>query len=303
MVHPVAVVCALVASTVVFESTAAASCEPAVRVDGDDELAREVILDLVIRGIEPTAAPGCPLVRVRVQAQPDAIRVIITDPYGTNERAVGAAATASALAASWAQDVVTRSPPSLTPPPSPQADDGERTQGPETPAAGISILYETAFDAHDQRWHGAALTGCVELGPVCIGGIARAGEGHFSGKLPPGVIVPFVRRAEGVDLLASVAVPIRVGSIMVAPELDVGFGYLGYQWEYDPKDDLEQTQETAIRVGARLSLSRVIGNGFGINAALALTALPAHYDRYESPMASDAMELNPELRFAIGIRH
>ncbi len=302
MLRTAGILVALTASLVALAPSAdAARCEPAVRVDGDDDLVREVARDLVIHGIKNRAAPDCPVVLVHVEPGPHSIRVVITDPYGTSERSVGAAGTASALAASWAEQLVASAPPNLT---ASTTRVSEIAPDHEPPPiwGGISLLYEMAVDANHVRWMGGAITGCVEVGPVCLGGLGRVETGTFTGH--ESRLVPVLTGGTGFDLLATIAMPVRLGKLVITPELDVGFGAVDLGWVFDTRYPPNDSSVRAARVGARLAGARPIGDGFAIEAALSVEAMPANYVRYDDDLPPiRRFEINPFVRLALGIRH
>jgi len=291
-----------IAATIALESSAAARCEPAVRVVGNDELAREVSRDLVFYGITEHASAECPVVQVEVEPAADAIRMSITDPYGTTERSVGAASTAAAIAASWAEELVATLA-TVARPGAREEPVREDTEPPATHASGISVLYETALDTNRLRWHDFALAACVAVGRVCVGGLGRIG---FASAFHPDItrFVPILTRGSGIDLVATVAMPFRFGRLIVAPELDLGVGGVGYEWELDASRSPESTNVSSLRVGARISAALRLGGGFALDAALGVDALPAHYVRYDDPMPPvERFQIVPAVRLAVGIRH
>ena len=119
---------------------------------------------------------------------------------------------------------------------------------------------------------------------------------------------PQVIGGSGYDLVASVAVPLRFGKIVVSPELQIGYGHLSYQWVLrKPSGSISPELSGDIddvRYGTRISVARWIGGGFSVNAAIAVDILPTRYDKpVDYVFWPGTFEYNPAVRFAIGIRH
>jgi hypothetical protein len=205
-----AMVCALGIST-----EAGGECRPAAVAAGEPTLVRELGERLAASGIATTSSPGCPAARVRVEPRGEQIRIEVTDTFGrTGTRLVHDVATAAAIVESWtSQEIDAGSMPEA-----PAADPAVRAARPWRD--GATAAFESAAGSDGSLWLGAAITGCVRIGALCAGALARGTRDAIESSS----MVHYDTQELGA--LATVDLPRRVGRLVITPGAALGYAYL-----------------------------------------------------------------------------
>jgi hypothetical protein len=206
------------------DASAGAPCQPAARVDGDEEIAGPVRLELAVLGVRTAAIPPpCPAVDVTVSAAGEQVSVALRDPSG---RRAGQVVTNARVAATWIESWL--HPELRAPLLGPRA--GEIAAGRTAPAASrmsyrgltVGAAAERVYASDDSEWRSLSLAACARLGPLCPGLVTRLADNRdFS---PEGVWNRLDRLA--VDVTASLSAPFDVGRMQITPGVAVGLGYL-----------------------------------------------------------------------------
>ncbi len=316
----IASVTAALLSIVFVEMAQAEPCPPTVVVEGRSAIARELALELTLSGLEQHSAPECPLVRVHVERKEHGeIVLALSDQYGRSaQRSVGSTTSAATVVTSWAKQVpmtestwntttaVGVATTKLTPPSA--IATVESSQGPPVGYGGISLLFESALDTHDQRWLGAGIAGCVQLGQVCVGALARYGDSdkRSIGSLSDRRKMPIILTGgRGFDVLATIQRPLRLGPIVLSPALLAGLGLVEFKWVYDVLTTYTSSLK-GVRFGTRLGARWHIGRGFSLELGVSVEALPGNYLRYDTETRlppEQVFDYNMQVRGGIGIRH
>jgi hypothetical protein len=212
--------------------TMAEPCAPAARLDGDDDVAARVAVELERLGVASTAAPGCPSLRAAVSRDPSgAVAVTIRDRADRIEgRVVGDEILAAIWIDSWLRDDVAapvwapRIVPLAPPSEAPVREIASVAAIAAAPApddrVAVDASYETAWTSDGAGWSGFSASACARIGFACAGARVRAAW------LPKLVSDDGLAAASRSDLaaLAIATASIEVGRMRIAPELGVGVG-------------------------------------------------------------------------------
>ncbi|MDJ0761850.1 MAG: hypothetical protein QNJ97_02580 [Myxococcota bacterium] len=185
---------------------------------------------LLDRGIVSSGSEGCPPVTAGVDPHEDGIFLRVEDPHGrTSERVVADAGTAVSIIESWARSDLSdplmasllpvAGPPAPAPAPTP-AVAAASTVG--TWAFLLGIDGAASYGVDGSTWFGGGLSGCGRVGPLCLGAMARAA---YDTSLTGDSRLMNTRRF-GIDLLITVDLPLKWGSIALIPGIGVGGGWL-----------------------------------------------------------------------------
>lgn len=282
-----------------------ADCPLAVTVEGSEPARTAVADELARAGVGAAPVPGCPLVTVAVAAEGAALALTITDPYGrVTRRTVADLRTASALIQSTpgadalqpllpeadalparpvlrpdddpAEEVPT--PPSE--PASPPAAVVSHEAPPEpSPARGLSLLVapELAAGSDGSGWAGLSVSGCVTLGPTCVGTHVRFWRDLDAGDESNNTIG---QRATG-EIALSLDVPFTWHRIDFRPGAELGLGWIHMgQFTVHPEDDSDFDQGevlTGLHLGAGYPISKHWTIEAGLGASLSLFAHQAPF--------------------------
>ena len=125
-------------------------------------------------------ADGCAPVVVRVERAGEHIRLWIVDGDGRRgERSVRDLATAVAIVESWtlheiAAPVAPAVEAARRAEPTPAASVAIEPVASAVPRWGIGVGFASAYGADGSAWLGASVSGCVRVGPLCLGALLRA---------------------------------------------------------------------------------------------------------------------------------
>ena len=268
----------------------ATECAAAAKVEGDDELARQVAGELEARGVSSVASPGCIALHARLHASGGAVVVDVVDVSGRHvERRTASTASAATVIESWARSELTDDLLERRTAPAPVPTD--------RPRPFVAVSGESAIGSDGSIWTGASLSGCAWLGPACVGADLRlaldegwTGDSHRVGG----------HRSEN-DVLITAELPARGPRLVVAPGVGVGFGWLRSHSPDGGGQRVSLDWESA-RAEAHLRIATPIAGGVWLTAAASAVVLPsAATDIVFHDGAMVAAEPRAFIRFGIGL--
>jgi hypothetical protein len=327
----IAVVAGLCLAVIPTVRAQSGDCAVAVIVEGTEPARTEIANELARAGVPATPAPGCAVETVAVAVQGAALDLTITDPYGrVTHRTVADLHAASAVIESTPGSEVLRPLlPEVAALPAPQVlrpgddpgDDEPAVQsagvapGPAAvvsdaraaerpPGRGLSLLMatEVATGSDGSGWAGLSVTGCVTLGPTCLGTRVRFWRDLDADDEAGGTIG---QRATG-EIALSLDVPFTRHRIDIRPGVELGLGWIHMgELVVHPQasDDADFDQGevlTGVHVGASYPISQHWALEAGLGASLSLFA-------HHSPFTVQGVQLPGEpLAFglaSLGLRY
>ena len=303
-------------------AAAAADCPAAVVVRGPEQLRTTIAAELERVGIR-APAPGCAGEQVTVTEEAAALTLTMTDAYGRVTRRtvtdVGAACAliesrmgADVLAPLLPQgdgpgggdDVAERSELSVSPTrPAAVVSDGPSSVAPAA-SRGVSLFVATelAAGADGSGWAGLSVSGCVMLGPTCLGTLVRFWHDLDASDESANVI----RKRDAGEVAISLDLPFTRRRIEFRPGVELGVGWVhmgGFGAHPDAVDDSEFDHgdvSAGLHVGASFPLSRHWAVEGGLGASLSLFA-------HQAPFVVDGVMLPGEPRAfglaSLGLRY
>jgi hypothetical protein len=162
-----------------------------------------------------------------------------------------------------------------------------------TPTHGVTLLVATelAAGADASAWAGLSLSGCVMLGPTCLGTLVRFWHDLDASEESANVI----RQRDAGEIAISLAVPFTRRRIEFRPAVELGVGWVhmgGFGSHPEGVDDNEFDHgdvSAGLRVAASFPLSRHWAIEAGLGASLSLFA-------HQAPFAVDGVMLPGEPR-------
>jgi hypothetical protein len=207
----------------------------------------------------------------------------------------GATEAGAPVAATGAPGVALAGPPSAGPPRGsesplgPPADlgveGGLSARAGVPPAAGprrafaFGAAAEVARGPADAVWAGARLAGCVQVGPVCAGLVARLLAAGLDGRGKAKI------GATDSEVLAGVDLPLRSGRLTMSPGAGVGLGWLSRRKRAPLFEAEPLSMASSLRAEARVTLGiRIVGGlvadvGVGAGAAPLLDAAEGGHNK------------------------
>lgn len=229
-------------------------CPVAVRVEGDGALAPAITAELHARGLDSGGADGCPTTRVVVQRRDPHIWVELHDELRSAQRQVADRDTAVALIESWVRSdlsapLLLGSIGLLAFPAQRGSTDPPAATG--WPARGSLSLYGlAAADVAGNAWLGASLRGCVRVYRLCIGGAWQTlGQLDISAQEGRRVVT---------ELIAHLALPVRLGRVWLWPSVGLGVSWLHVSARLpriDGTDDEIEIEDGVIVSGSSVAAS------------------------------------------------
>jgi hypothetical protein len=204
-------------------------CVARAELGGDADVVARVGVELAKLGVERgTPAPGCRGVVARVEADREGgIAVAIQDGARRSEgRVVSDVAMAASWIDSWLHDDLDGNAWLISAP----VRVGSTAPGLTQPAVvkrsetwlldqvSLTFAYEHAWSDDGATASGGSIAGCVRVGGVCLGGRAR-----YVREPDRTVDLTAMGRSD-VSLFATASLPVRVGRMIIAPELGLGVG-------------------------------------------------------------------------------
>lgn len=261
-------------------------CVPAVQVEGEPALREPVASGLRRRGVSEEPPAGCPITRVVLNRREALISVSLSEESRRARRVVADTDTAISVIESWVrsdlsaplllallpQEPVPPPPPPL-PPPAP----------PASVRAHLALFVEAGGGMAGGAWLGGGLRACAELRRVCVGGAWRI-DGDVGGDANGG-------RRITTELLATAALPLQLGPLILTLSLGLGVAWARYSAEAGSllprsggQSGSESGESTAplaasvradtggLRAEARVELAVPLPRGLFVFAAVALDA-------------------------------
>jgi len=293
---------------------AAADCPAAVAVRGPEPLRTTIAAQLARSGIEPPGE-GCRAEEVSVAEAAGTLSLTLTDAYGrVTRRTVSDVAAACALIASRpGAEILAPLLPQGEGPPGPGAPEisAEPRETPAPPASspaavvsapvpavappvrGLTLLVapEVAIGSDTSAWAGLSLSGCVTLGPTCLGTLVRFWHDLKAWDESANVI----RQRDAGEIAISLALPFTAHRIDLRPsaELGVSWVHMGGFGTQPQGVDGSEFDHGDVSAGLRMAASFPLGRRWSLEAGLgASLALFAH----PTPFAADGVMLPGEPR-------
>jgi hypothetical protein len=293
---------------------AAADCPAAVVVRGPEPLRATITAELARAGIDGPR-DGCATEEVAVTEEAGRLGLTLTDAYGrVTRRIVSDVGAACALIESrpGAELLAPLLPQGEAPPsrealafsaepreaPAPPGPSAAAVVSAPVPAAaaparGLTLLVATelAAGSDNSGWAGLSVSGCVMLGPTCLGTLVRFWHDLDASDESANAI----RQRDAGEIAISLALPFTRHRIEFRPsaELGVGWVHMGGFGSYPGGDDDSEFDHGDVSAGLRLAaafpLSRHWALEAGVGASLSLFA-------HQAPFAVGSVMLPGEPR-------
>jgi hypothetical protein len=290
-------------------SAARGDCSVGIVLRGSEPARSAIVAELVRAGIDMTPRPGCAAEDVVVTADATGLTLIMTDAYGrVTHRTVTDVEAAGAV-------IESRTRPDLLAPLLPQGEgmasqkgDGNFTEQtaptgrPTTPsivqlrevqAAGHSVTMfvasEYAMGSDESGWAGLSVSGCVTLGPICLGTLIRFWHDLDAAAESAEVI----RKRNAGEVAVSLDAPFTRRGITFSPGMEIGVGWVhmgGFGGHPAMVDDNEFDHGDVI-AGVHVTVSFPVSQHWSIESGLGFNlSLFAH----QAPFVIDGVMLPGE---------
>lgn len=251
-----------------------------LQLDGDQNAATALRLELAARGVPVDAAGGC--ARVTVRAVAGGLELVLTDPHGRREvRNVVSVATAATLAESLLVTPRVPAPPAPAAPPASAPQPADPPAGPaarsERPTSGpgdsqrarysVRLFAPVAIASDGSRWVGAGAALCVRVGQWCLG--VRGRYWVDTGGAPPRGEVTVHRRHAGTAQL-HVTLRIDAGPVVLGPFLAAGLGWM--RTDSAQGSEAFQTRDVPVESSLGVALSVPMSKALAFDVALVADA-------------------------------
>lgn len=275
-------------------------------VTGESVAAAEVRRLLRERGVRDASTRGCQPVVADVTPRGASLQVTLTDADGRHDvRHVTDAGTAAAVIESWARSDLEAEllRPRAAPPPTPVVAPAATASVSEhpAPAVALGLMALGAYASDGSVWLDTALAGCRELGPLCVGGLARA---SFD-TIAAGESEQLGTNRVAVELLAIAEVPVDLGRFTLRPGIGVGGGWMrSVEDEEEDPDDSEVVDRAVLRFDAHLRATVLRVGELTIEAGVFADVAPlAHTSRFVVDDGEDELAGEPRwsLRAGLGV--
>jgi len=273
-------------------------CPPSARLEGDAELVQQIQPRLTRRGVRTQSSKRCSAVKVTVGRAGEKLLISIEDRYGRkSERSVADAEAAATVIESWARSDLNAgllAGWSYEPPAAPVVKPlPAQTVAAPAPAArglaSLAIAGETSLGFDGSLWLGAGLSGCLGLGRFCLGTSARLLAGTATST------------SLGVDLLATVELPVKLGRAVLVPGLGLGGGWITIGQSTGQNN--QEISNFGLRADVHASLSYPLGHGVSLHIGVAADVSAQAAD---APQNQDMNQIPGEpsgyLRGLLGLR-
>jgi hypothetical protein len=198
-------------------SDARAECRPAAIPSGEPTLVRQLSERLTASGIATTSTAGCPIAHVRLEQRGEQIHLEVTDSFGRRgTRQVRDVATAATIVESWtSQEIEIGTLPALAEP----APASVVVGAPFVARHALVAAFESSAGSDGSLWMGGAVSGCVRVSALCIGGLVRGTREAREAA------ASIAHDSMAVDALLTVGLPRKLGGFTITPGIGVGYGY------------------------------------------------------------------------------
>jgi hypothetical protein len=269
-----------------------------VVIEGD-EPARTAIADAVERaGILVTPEPGCSFETVHVAVQGGTFVLTIVDPYGriSHRTITDLEAAAAVVESTPGSDALlpllpetdTASPPiqrpdplavedtddaalPTEPAPPPAALVNQPHPSERTPASGLSLSMatEVVTGIDGSSWAGASVSGCVELGPTCLGTRVR----FWTDLEPEEESGNTIHQRSAGEIALSLGLPLSLRRLTLRPAAELGLGWvhMGNFAVSPQRSDDADSDQGGLLAGAHLSASYPLTGRWGLEGGLGVT--------------------------------
>jgi hypothetical protein len=169
----------------------------------------------------------------------------------------------------------------------------------DTPIVGFDLGGETAVALDASVWFGVHLAGCVRLGPMCLGALARfSADSGLTGDSKE-----TDTQRLGLDVLLIADFPIDCGPVFLTPGVGFGAGWMNASRTAGGGDDVD-VDGGGMRADVHATLTIPVGADFAIDVALGADVwILAHTARYEEDGTVLAGEPRARFRATIGLRY
>ena len=291
---------------VVPRFAAAADCLPAVLVHGPEPLRNAITVELARAGVHVTPPPGCVAEDVTVSERAPGLTLTMIDAYGrVIRRTVSDVSAAAAViesrigvellvpllpdgeavpgedvgqAGRGDGDPVTWALPASAPAATPTVVVSAVPAPEVRPAAhGVTLLLATemAAGSDDSAWAGLSVSGCVTLGPTCLGTLLRFWHDLDASDESADVI----RRRDAGEVAVSLDLPFSRGRFAFRPGVELGIGWIhmgGFGAHAQDVDDNE-FDHGDVSAGAHVAASVAVWRHWSVEAGLGVSfSLFAH---------------------------
>jgi hypothetical protein len=271
-----------------LRSAAAADCLPAVLVHGPEQLRAAITVELARAGVHVTPPPGCVAEDVTVSDSGPGLTLTMIDAYGrVTRRTVSDVPAAAAVIESrtgvellvpllpegeaapggrdgrdLAADVVPLAPaPEIL---------AKAAPAPEVPPAThrvtLLVATEMAAGSDDSGWAGLSVSGCVTLGPTCLGTLLRFWHDLDASDESANVI----HRRDSGEVAVSLDLPFSRGRFAFQPGVELGVGWIhmgGFGAHAQDVDDSE-FDHGDVSAGAHVAASLAVWRHWSLEAGL-----------------------------------
>ncbi len=287
-------------------SAAATDCRPAVVVHGPEQLRTAISVELVRGGLLVTPPPGCVAEDVTVSQRATGLSLTMIDPYGrVTRRTVSDVPAAAAVVESRTGvellvtllpvgemvaggrdgqdkrdgkdggDLVAQAVPLSTAPevvaktvPSPEV---------QQPTHGVAVLVATemAAGSDDSAWAGLSVSGCVTLGPICLGTLIRFWHDLDAREESANVI----HGRDTGEVAVSLDLPFSRGRLAFRPGLELGIGWvhMGGFGVHTQMIDGNEFDHGEVNAGAHIAASLPVWRHWSVEGGLGVSfSLFAH---------------------------
>lgn len=292
-------------------AAAAADCLPGVLVHGPEQLRTAITVELARAGVHVTPPPGCVAEDVTVSERGVGLNLMMIDANGrVTRRTVGDVLAAAAVIESrTGADLLVPLLPEgevlsgeRDGTDSSQNDsEGEKAEGdlpapaePRAPAPevvakaapasearaathGVTLLVATEMAAGSDAsaWAGLSLSGCVTLGPVCLGTLLRFWHDLDASDESADVI----HRRDAGEVAVSADLPFSRGRFAFRPGVELGIGWIhmgGFGAHAQSVDDNE-FDHGDVSAGAHVAAAVAVWRHWSLEAGLGVSfSLFAH---------------------------
>jgi hypothetical protein len=270
-------------------------------VHGPEKIRAGITVELARAGVHVTPPPGCVAEDVTVSERGTGLTLMMIDAYGrvTRRTVSDVLAAAAVIESRTGVDLLVPLLPEgeVVSAESDGTDDGGFPLAPAAPQAtapevvskaapvseahpathGVTLLVATemAAGSDDSAWAGLSLSGCVTLGPACLGTVIRFWHDLDASDESAQVI----HRRDAGEVAVSLDLPFSRGRFAVRPGVELGIGWIhmgGFGAHAQDVDDNE-FDHGDVSAGAHVAASVAVWRHWSLEAGLGVSfSLFAH---------------------------